>query len=100
MLRNALQLFTPSLKRLRIHEYAGGMGGDSHDLPEIPIQGMSIKLGQLLKLSDLASSGGDAKQLLADGAVKVNGEPEARRGRTLGPGDIVSCEGRGEVRVV
>lgn len=57
-----------------------------------------IRLGQLLKLADLASGGGDIKALLADG-VRVNGEPEDRRGRQLHPGDVVLAAGE-ELRVV
>lgn len=49
-----------------------------------------IRLGQLLQYAALADSGGEAKRLLADGAVTVNGEPEARRGRQLHPGDVVA----------
>jgi ribosome-associated protein len=57
---------------------------------EIEIRGYVIRLGQLLKLAGLADSGADAKALLADGAVTVNGEPEERRGRQLHPGDVVA----------
>ena len=42
----------------------------------IPIRGDMIRLGQLLKLADVAGGGGDVKTLLAGGAVFVNGEPE------------------------
>jgi ribosome-associated protein len=49
-----------------------------------------IRLGQLLKLADLVSSGGEAKALLETGGVAVNGEPETRRGRQLHPGDVVT----------
>lgn len=48
-----------------------------------------IRLGQLLKLADLAESGAQARALLADGEVRVNGEPEERRGRRLVAGDVV-----------
>ena len=48
-----------------------------------------IRLGQFLKLVGLAETGGHARALLDDGAVTVNGEPEARRGRQLRPGDVV-----------
>ena len=48
-----------------------------------------IRLGQFLKLAGLIDSGADAKAVLADGAVTVNGEPEARRGRQLQRGDVV-----------
>jgi ribosome-associated protein len=52
-----------------------------------------IRLGQLLKLADLAGSGGEAKALLETGTVQVNGEPETRRGRQLHPGDVVTVGG-------
>ena len=56
---------------------------------EVPILGQMIRLGQLLKLAGVAGSGSETKVLLADGAVLVNGEPEARRGRQLHGGDVV-----------
>jgi ribosome-associated protein len=56
---------------------------------EVPISSETIKLGQLLKLAGLIGSGSEAKDLLADEAVLVNGEPEVRRGRQLRPGDVV-----------
>jgi ribosome-associated protein len=49
-----------------------------------------IRLGQLLQYAGMADSGGEAKALLAAGAVAVNGEPETRRGRQLHPGDVVA----------
>ena len=48
-----------------------------------------ITLGQALKASDLVGSGGEAKVLIQAGEVLVNGEVETRRGRKLGPGDVV-----------
>ena len=48
-----------------------------------------IKLGQALKLSGLVSSGVEAKQLIQDGLVKVNGDVELRRGRKLYSNDII-----------
>ena len=56
---------------------------------EIPIRGEMIRLGELLKLAGVVATGGEAKALLASTAVFVNGEPEARRGRQLHPGDEV-----------
>ena len=56
---------------------------------EVPITGASIRLGQLLKVAGLVGSGGEAKGLLATGAVMVNDEPEERRGRQLTRGDVV-----------
>jgi ribosome-associated protein len=60
---------------------------------EVPIRGQTIRLGQLLKLAGIADSGADAKALLAEGRVTVNGEPEQRRGRQLGVGDEVVADG-------
>jgi ribosome-associated protein len=57
---------------------------------DVPIRGDMIRLGQLLKLAGVAGSGSEAKELLADGGVTVNGEPEERRGRQLRPGDVVA----------
>ncbi len=57
-----------------------------------------IRLGQLLKASGLVATGGEAKMLLADGQVAVNGEIETRRGRQLHPGDVVTL-GSESVRV-
>ncbi|MBX5441496.1 MAG: RNA-binding S4 domain-containing protein [Solirubrobacteraceae bacterium] len=66
---------------------------------EIPIRGEVIRLGQLLQLAGLADTGGEAKALLAEGGVTVNGEPEARRGRQLRAGDVVAAGGE-QLRVV
>ena len=52
-----------------------------------------IKLGQALKKAGLVGSGVDAKMIIQDGRVTVNGEIEERRGRKLYPGDVVSLEG-------
>jgi ribosome-associated protein len=68
-------------------------------MDEIEIRGDVIRLGQLLKLADVADSGADAKALLADGQVTVNGEPETRRGRQIRRGDVVAADGR-ELRAV
>lgn len=65
---------------------------------EVEIRGYTIRLGQLLKLAGVANSGADAKALLSEGAVTVNGEREERRGRQLHPGDVVAV-GDESVRV-
>lgn len=56
---------------------------------EIPIQGETIRLGQLLKLAGVVDSGSEVKGLLASEPVSVNGELETRRGRQLHDGDVV-----------
>jgi len=57
-----------------------------------------IRLGQLLKAAGLVDTGGEAKLVLADEQVTVNGEVETRRGRQLRPGDEVTL-GNASVRV-
>ena len=59
----------------------------------------TIRLGQLLKLVDAVPTGAQVKDVLVTGAVRVNGEPEDRRGRQLRSGDVVSVDGFGDVRV-
>lgn len=65
---------------------------------DVTIRDGSIRLGQFLKLADLAESGAQARELVADGAVSVNGETDERRGRQLVPGDVVSVSGPGGTR--
>ncbi|BBZ60132.1 RNA-binding S4 domain-containing protein [Mycolicibacterium monacense] len=60
---------------------------------EVPIGDDTIRLGQFLKLASLIDSGADAKSVIADGSVTVNGEVELRRGRQLHPGDTVTLGG-------
>ncbi len=55
---------------------------------------LPITLGQFVKVAGLVSSGGEAKQAVAAGAVRVNGEVDTRRGRKLTPGDVVEWNGR------
>ena len=52
-----------------------------------------IKLGQALKAAGLVESGVDAKFVIQDGLVKVNGSIETQRGKKLVAGDKVSFEG-------
>lgn len=61
---------------------------------DVSIREESIRLGQFLKLADLAEAGSDAKELIAAGEVLVNGEPETRRGRQLRAGDVAELDGR------
>lgn len=56
---------------------------------ELALRGDHITLDALLKATGLAGSGGEAKALIAEGAVRVNGEAELRRGRKLRVGDVV-----------
>jgi ribosome-associated protein len=63
---------------------------DPSGVVDVPIRDETIRLGQFLKLANLVESGSDAKPVLADGQVTVNGEVETRRGRQLVPGDVVT----------
>ena len=65
----------------------------------IHIRDEFIKLGQAMKLADLVSDGVEAKYVISDGLVKVNGEVDERRGRKVYEGDIISFEGN-EIKVV
>ena len=58
------------------------------------IDGDHIKLDSFLKAVDAVSSGGEAKLLILDGQVRVNGEMELRRGRKLRMGDRVELAGK------
>ena len=62
-------------------------------LEDVPIRDASIRLGQFLKLANMIDSGSDAKELMIQGAVTVNGEVETRRGRQLVTGDVVALGG-------
>lgn len=52
-----------------------------------------IKLGQVLKKASLVSSGVEAKMLIQDGQVQVNGQTELQRGKKLYDGDVVDFDG-------
>lgn len=53
-----------------------------------------ITLQQFLKLEDIASSGGEAKVLVSQLDITVNGEKENRRGKKLYPGDEIIISGK------
>lgn len=57
-----------------------------------------IKLGQALKAAGLVGSGVEAKEVIQEGFVKVNGETDTRRGRKLYAGDVVTYDGE-EIKI-
>ncbi len=61
---------------------------------EISIKEPSIELCKLLKLGDLVNSGGQAKALIVEGRVRVNGVVETRKGKQIVSGDVVECAGK------
>lgn len=66
--------------------------------PQPVVVRLPITLGQFLKVAGIAFTGGEAKQVISNGEVTVNGCTETRRGRRLVVGDIV--EAAGEVVLV
>ncbi len=52
-----------------------------------------IKLCQLMKAANMVSNGSDAKFIIQDGLVKVNGEVELQRGKKIHSGDVVEYKG-------
>ncbi|MBC7558734.1 MAG: RNA-binding S4 domain-containing protein [Dermatophilaceae bacterium] len=59
------------------------------DIIVIPITGEMIRLGQLLKLAGVVDDGAQARTLIEDGGVSVDGEIDRRRGRQVRPGASV-----------
>lgn len=60
----------------------------------------AINLAQVLKSANIAESGGAAKQLVADGQVRVNGSLETRKRRQMAIGDVVEVVGHEAIRLV
>ena len=56
---------------------------------EFKVKGEYIKLGQLLKVMNYIENGSDAKFIIQEGNVKVNGTVVLERGKKIHPGDIV-----------
>lgn len=68
-------------------------------MEKIQITTEYIKLDQLLKWANVVSSGSDAKHIITEEMVKVNGEIETRRGKKIRVGDIVEFQGK-EIEVI
>lgn len=66
---------------------------------EIKIGDEFIKLGQALKLAGVVEDGVEAKFVIQDGLVKVNGEVDERRGRKVYEGDVISFNGQ-DIKVI
>ena len=63
-------------------------------MEKIRINTEFIKLDALLKFAGLCETGGEAKELIQGGAVKVNGEGCTMRGKKCVPGDEIELDGR------
>lgn len=60
----------------------------------VKIKDEFIKLCQAMKLAGMVDTGADAKFVIQDGQVKVNGAVETQRGKKLHPGDKIEFEGK------
>ena len=68
-------------------------------MENIKLRDEFIKLGQALKAANLVQDGVEAKYVIQDGEVLVNGEVDTRRGRKLYEGDVLSYQGQ-EVKII
>ena len=66
---------------------------DSPSIRTITLESVPIELSALLKFTGIAESGGDAKHMIREGLVLVNGEVETRKAKKLGAGDRVTVGG-------
>ena len=68
------------------------------EVVEVKLRDEYIKLGQALKATGMVESGVEAKEVIQEGLVMVNGETDTRRGRKLYGGDVVLFDGE-EIRI-
>ncbi|MBP7072933.1 MAG: RNA-binding S4 domain-containing protein [Clostridia bacterium] len=66
---------------------------------EAKIETDFIKLDQFLKFENIAGTGGEAKNMIMDGLVKVNGSTEKARGKKLRKGDVIEVFGE-EIKLI
>ena len=71
---------------------------EDEEMEIIKLRDEYIKLGQALKAAGFVESGVDAKFVIQDGVVSVDGEIEVQRGKKLYAGDVVSFDGQ-EIRI-
>ncbi len=59
---------------------------------KVELKSVPVELCKILKFEALVQSGGEAKRVIGEGLVKVNGEIETRKGRKIRSGDIIEFE--------
>ncbi|WP_041684806.1 RNA-binding S4 domain-containing protein [Renibacterium salmoninarum] len=64
------------------------------EIEQVTIRDETIRLGQLLKLANLADDRIQAKEFIENGLVKVDGQIESRRGAQIRPGSVVTVNGQ------
>lgn len=69
-------------------------------IKEVRIETSSIRLDQFLKWEGIAATGGEAKIMIQNGMVMVNGQVEERRGKSVVPGDEIEVEGKGSFVII
>lgn len=62
-------------------------------MKKVKIKTEFIKLDSLLKYAEIAQTGGEAKALILDGFVKLNGEIVTQRGKKISPNDVIEVDG-------
>lgn len=60
---------------------------------EVLLSREPVALFKILKFENLAASGGEAKQFISEGRVRVNGRVETRKARKMRSGDVIECHG-------
>ncbi|WP_199712625.1 RNA-binding S4 domain-containing protein [Galactobacter caseinivorans] len=71
------------------------MASTPQNIEDILLSEDGIRLGQLLKLMNAVEDGQEAKAVISDGLVQVNGDIETRRGCQLHAGDVIAFNGGG-----
>lgn len=64
-----------------------------NEIEEVLIRDDMIRLGQFIKLANLVEDGAQAREVIQNGLVKVNGDIEEARGKQLHDGDVVELNG-------
>ena len=71
----------------------------SEKIRVVEIEEEPIELYKILKFDNMVQSGGEAKFVIAEGLVRVNGEVESRKRKKIISGDIIEFEGE-KIRII
>ena len=87
--KNRFDFILPSAEAKTLRGYLE----ENMERETVSIETEFIKLDSLLKLANVVGSGGEAKIIIQEGEVLVNGEPCTMRGKKIRPGDVVTLAG-------
>ena len=87
--KNVFDFILPSAEAKTLRGYLE----ENMERETVSIETEFIKLDSLLKLANVVGSGGEAKIIIQEGEVLVNGEPCTMRGKKIRPGDVVTLAG-------